>query len=160
MILETIKNAVGNSNNALVWSILNRITHPTLNFSAVWRKTQLFWNVLTKPSQTSRETRKMHYFYLISMFSQNFLNVKNIVTFSRVWTIIEIVGKFWENFEICLIKISLEKLNFYLFLEKLLLKTAFGNTIIFQFLGAEERSLCSTWRRLWIQSHPSSAFEV
>ena len=61
---------------------------------------------------------------IILAYSQQ--NLKNPSSLFRAFgRKIQIVGKFWENFEKILKvfdKNSLEKLNFYLFLEKLLLK--------------------------------------
>ena len=71
--------------------------------------------------------KKMHYF---SIFYKNFIKI--CVTFSRVWTK---NTNSWEIFdkilEIC-DENSIEKLNFYLFLGKVVAKNrAFGNSLIF-----------------------------
>ena len=115
---KIFKNLFSKYQQMLYFSLVSKyFQNSALNFRAFWRKTQLFGEVLRKLSKVSRENSKK---FISLAYSQ--LNSQNeVFFFARLDEKYKLFGNFEKSLKF-FGKKKLEKLNFYLFLERLSLK--------------------------------------
>ena len=116
------KKFLKNIAKMLNFSILfKKFNKPWVNFSHVWTKNTNCWEILRNFRKFSK------YFFVILTYSSKNLTIHPLF-FRAFGRNLQIVGKFWENFWWN----SIEKLNVYLFLWKVVARNrAFGNNTIF-----------------------------